>query len=556
MKSNITGTLRVVAALTVVMSLIAAGYLGRSPWIVVLATPALTLLYALGKFRQWQTAWRVGGVKSIALGMLTTLPIQLALGYVFYLIGLGLARLVVPAPIAAFAPGDILGVGIMFLICLACSIAIINLEGDACVGPANRRGQSGQTTASAVAIEATSQGNYADKDLELDIDPTPLTQETFFKSAGYWRMDPAREAMEGRGKRIVKPALAASDADISEAERRIGFQLPKGLRELYRVLDGGYVGELYVPLKAAPEPVYDEWRGAFSIDYSSLCPLKKLRTVREYYEDFTDDPDDMPANADKLLVLQARYGDMTLLDYSRPGEPRVSIVDFDRNGDLTDVEFETFSDFFQALRRPKEEAPGRFNRELYRSKPLGTLPPESRATSFWGSNDHPFANMAKGRDDGWMPKATADDVLIAETESRIGAKLPEALKALWRARNGGDVTYRYLDDGLDKEIQAFEELVPLEYVETLAELSRRIDFPPEETPWHEMIAGADKLVVLNTKRDTLAVLDYRGDGDPSLMLVDDFGTTGVDSARTFEDIGVFIEKLRKFERSPLLPKSL
>jgi hypothetical protein len=55
-------------------------------------------------------------------------------------------------------------------------------------------------------------------------------------------------------------------------------------------------------------------------DVAHLSPLKKLRTVR--------------AHADKLLVLQARHGDMTLLDYSRPGEPQVSIVDFDRNGDL------------------------------------------------------------------------------------------------------------------------------------------------------------------------------------------------------------------------------
>jgi hypothetical protein len=69
-------------------------------------------------------------------------------------------------------------------------------------------------------------------------------------------------------------------------------------------------------------------------DIAHLSPLKKLRTVRAHCEDFTDDPDDLPAHADKLLMLQARYGDMTLLDYSRPGEPQVSIVDFDRNGDL------------------------------------------------------------------------------------------------------------------------------------------------------------------------------------------------------------------------------
>lgn len=539
MGSNIAGTLRIIAALTVVISLIAAGYLNRSPWIVLLATPVLILLYALGKFRQWRAAWRAGGTKSIMLSVLTTLPIQLVLGYVLYLIGLGLAQLISPAPIADFGSGDVLGVGLMFVICLICSLAIISLEGETPARPQQTANQPDRS---------------AGEEVELDIDPSPLTPETFFTSPGYWRPDPVREALEGRGKRIAKPLLTASDAEIAAAEERIGFRLPQSLRGLYHIMNGGNVGELYVPLKAKPGPVYDDWRGAFSIDYSSLNPLERLRTVREHYEDFTDDPDEFPANADKLLVLQARYGDMTLLDYSKPGEPRVSIVDFDKNGDLPDIAFDTFDDFFKALRRPKKEPRRPFNREMYRSKPLGILPQENRAAAFWGTANHPFANMAQGRDDGWQPKTAADDALIAETEKRIDAKLPEAVKTLWKARNGGDVMYRFLDDGPDKEIQPFEELAPLEYAATLAELSRRIDFPPGEMPWHETIAGADKLIVLNAKRDDLVLLDYRGGGDPSLLLVDDFEASGIDNARVFKDVDAFVEKLRKFERSPLLPK--
>jgi SMI1 / KNR4 family (SUKH-1) len=544
MSSNVAGALRIVAAVTVVVSLMVAGYLGRSPWIVVLATPALTLLYALGKFRQWQMTWRTGGLKSIGLGALVTLPVQLGLGYVFYLIGRGLASLVAPAPIVAFGTGDVLGVGLMFLVGLACSLAIIKLEGKA-MGLRDARTAS---VADQTALPA--------EEVELDMDPRPLTPESFFQSPGYWRPDPLREALEGRGKRVAKPALAASDAEIAIAQERIGFRLPESLRALYRMLDGGYVGTLYVPLKTNPGPVYDDWRGAFSIDYSSLNPLKKLRTVRAHYEDFTDDPDDMPAHADKLLVLQARYGDMTLLDYSRPGEPRVSIVDFDKNGDLADITFESFDDFFLALRRPKEETPRPFHRELFRSKPLGGLPREGRAAAFWGNGHHPFANMAKGRNDGWQPKAMADEALIDETQARIGATLPEVIKELWRTKNGGDVAYRFLEDGPDNELQPFEELAPLEYAVTLAELSRRIDFSPGETPWHESIAEADKLVVLNAKRDALVLLDFRRGGDPSLLVVDDFGASGLDNAHAFEDIDAFIEKLRKFERSPLLPSPL
>lgn len=544
MSRNVAGALRITAAMTVVVSLAAAGYLGRSPWIVVVATPALTLLYALGKFRQWQMAWRAGGLKAIGLSVLATLPVQLVLGYVLYLIGRGLASLFAPAPITAFGSGDVLGVGAVCLMCLACSLAIIQLE-----GRATAPDDAGSTHDSAPSSPLT-------EEVELDMDPSPLTPETFFESPGYWRPDPLREALEGRGRRVSKPALAASDAQLAATEERLGFRLPESLRALYRMLDGGYVGTLYVPLKADPRPVYDDWRGAFSIDYSSLSALKDLRTVRAHYEDFTHDPDDMPAHADTLVVLQARYGDMTLLDYSRPGEPRVSIVDFDRNGDLADITFETFDAFFRALRRPKEEAPRPFRRELFRSKPLGGLPGDRRANAFWGDGNHPFVNMAKGRDDGWQPKAMADETLIEETQARIGAKLPEAIKELWRARNGGDVAYRFLDDGPDNELQPFDELAPLEYAVTLAELSRRIDFAPGETPWHESIAEADKLVVLNARRDALVLLDFRRRGAPVLLVVDDFGACGIDNARAFEDIEAFIGKLRKFERSPLLPSPL
>ncbi|MDQ0038558.1 hypothetical protein J2W30_006345 [Variovorax boronicumulans] len=544
MSSKVAGALRIAAAMTVVVSLAAAGYLGRSPWIVVVATPALTLLYALGKFRQWQMVWRAGGMKSIGLSVLATLPVQLGLGYVLYLLGRGLASLVAPTPSAAFGSGDVLGVGLMFLICLACSLAIIKLEGSATV------------LQDAGTAHATAQTRPLAEEVELDMDQRPLTPETFFKSPGYWRPDPLREALEGLGKRVAKPTLAASNAQIAATEERLGIRLPEGLRALYRVMDGGYVGALYVPLKRDPGPVYDDWRGAFSIDYSSLSPLKNLRTVRAHYEDFTHDPADMPAHADTLLVLQARYGDMTLLDYSRPGEPQVSIVDFDRNGALTDITFETFDAFFRALRRPKEEEARPFRRELFRSKPLGDLPKDRRASVFWGGGPHPFVNLAKGRDDGCRPKAMADDVLIDETQARIGAKLPEAIKDLWRARNGGDVAYRFLEDGPDGELEPFEELAPMEYVVTLAELSRRIDFPPGETPWHESIAEADKLVVLNAKRDALVLLDFRREGDPLLLVVDDFEASGIDNARVFADIDAFIGKLRKFERSPLLPSQL
>lgn len=72
---------------------------------------------------------------------------------------------------------------------------------------------------------------------------------------------------------------------IAAAETRLGVRLPDTLRALYRKLNGGYVGWLYVPLVPNPAPAYDDWRGAFSIDYSSLASLDELRTVAEHYSD-------------------------------------------------------------------------------------------------------------------------------------------------------------------------------------------------------------------------------------------------------------------------------
>jgi hypothetical protein len=317
-------------------------------------------------------------------------------------------------------------------------------------------------------------------------------------------------------------------------------------------MDGGYVGPVYVALKADPGPVYDDWRGAFSVDYSSLYSLQNLRTVREHYADFTDDPDEIPANADTLLVLQARYGDMTLLDYSRSSDPRVQIVDFGKQHDLRDIKydisFDIFDSFLAALRRPKQEKPRAFNRAFFRSQPLGNLPEVDRGAVFWVGDNHPFANMAESRDDGWRPQQTADERLITETEHRIELPLPQALKILWKARNGGIVAYRYIEDDSGEEIEAFEELAPLEYVVSLAALSRRIDFTPRETPWHEAIADADKLIVLNVRRDDIILLDYRGGGQPALLLTKGFEASQLDAAHVFPDVDAAIARLRKFMR--------
>ena len=97
--------LRLAAALLVVFTMVAVGWVQRSPWVVLLATPVFTVLYALGKWNSWKLAWRTGGGPQIALSLLVTLPIQAVVAGVFYVIGVGLGRLVAGnralAPLAA-----------------------------------------------------------------------------------------------------------------------------------------------------------------------------------------------------------------------------------------------------------------------------------------------------------------------------------------------------------------------------------------------------------------------------------------------------------------------
>jgi SMI1 / KNR4 family (SUKH-1) len=534
-RNQFAGGLRITMALTIVVAMIVAGWLHRSPWLIALVTPAFTVLYALGKWNAWTAAWRAGGAKQIALATAVALPIQAVVAGVFYLLGLGLGRLVTGyAPIAALSAADALGAGVLFAVGVAVSAVIIRVEG---------------APSPSLDADATT----PTEEPELDIDRTPLTLGTFFKSPGYWRRNASREALEERGAIVEKPPLAASEDMIAADEARLGIRLPETLRTLYGVMNGGHVGWLYVPLTANPKPVYDDWRGAFSIDYSSLAPLEELRTVAEHYADFTDDPDDIPSNADRLVILQARYGDMTLLDYSQGPEPRVLIVDFDKMGeDPIDIAFDTFAEFFAALRRDRDsvdDTPSRRNLD----KPLGEVPEANRARRFCGEGKpHPFFVNATRRKDGSEPKRAADDALVAETQERLAVSLPASLVGLWRVQNGGGVAPRFIEttaDGVATEIEVMRFPVPLEYVVSLADLSDRIAFPASEMPWKERHSGADRLMVLEADHGRAVLLDYRdtADADPAVLLVTDLDGPLTHATR-FEHWDDLLVRLR-FQRS-------
>lgn len=536
--NGLAPVLRIAMGLLIVLAMGTAGWLHRSPWIVLLATPLFTVLYALGKWNAWTLAWRLGGAQRIALSALVTLPIQAVLAGVFYLLGLGLSMLLAPtAPIAVFSGADAQWAAALFALAVAVSAAIIRLE-DVAPEP--------------VAATPSPVSPAAETEPELDIDPTALNHDTFFESPGYWRKNAAREALAQRGTSVEKPPFAASEAMIEAAEARLGVRLPDMLRALYGRMNGGYVGWLYVPLKRDAGPFHDDWRGAFSIDYSSLATLAELRTVAEHYEDFTHDPEDVPAGADKLVVLQARYGDMTLLDYTRGPQARVLIADFDRQPGVepVDIAFESFDDFFAALRRvrPERGVARTVARDL--GPPLGEAPEQWRASMFWGeAQPHFFHLNAAQRKDGSEPQLVADDALVAQIEARLGVWLPRALVALWRVKNGGGVSCRWVDIA-DGDGQPYSEvlryLMPMEYLATLAELSDRIVFPPGETPWKQGFDAPQRLVVLEADHGRVVMLDYRDSGAqaPAVLVVDDLDRGPPRELLRFDSVDALLTRLR------------
>ncbi|TDK39196.1 SMI1/KNR4 family protein [Rhizobium deserti] len=548
MTTKRSGGLRLFLAAVIVLAVIVPGFLNRSPWIILLSAPAYTTLYALGKWSTWTLAWRTGGVRAILLAVAITLPIQLVLVVVFYMIGLGASLLLGQSSgLQPLASVDVVTAGALFLIALAISLSINFLEA---------RGSAADLPPIADPRKLDTDAAFADEvEVELDLDPRPLTPQNFYVSRGYWKRDALYDALEGRGKPVVKQPDAASDKAIATAEARLGVQLPESLRDLYRIMDGGYVGWLYVPLKDNPRPVDEDWRGAFSIDYSSLASLDQLQTVKEHYESFTHDSDEMPRNADKMIVLQARYQDMTLLDYTHGPEPKVRLVDFDRHPDLsTDVEYSDFKSYFAALRRPRPEKLISSDRLLsYRNQPIAKINLAQQPSEFWLSGVHVFANIAHSRKDGSAPKKQADDDLVAETEARLGVKLPHCLVRFWKYRNGGALAARHLQISKPEEgyaeIELPDQLMPMEYFATLAEASDRISYPEGETSLRKRHAGADRLVILQAKDKEAVLLDYRGNTlEPGILVVDDINSQHLASAVRVNSFDLLLERLRAWKQ--------
>lgn len=130
MVGSLSNGLRLANAGILLLGLCGAGLAGRSPWLILVAIPLLSILYATAKWGVWHLSWKTGGLRALAVHIVQTVPTQAAVASVLYLIGLGLNRLFVPpVPLATVTLTDGLGLTLLFVLCETMGLVALHLEG-------------------------------------------------------------------------------------------------------------------------------------------------------------------------------------------------------------------------------------------------------------------------------------------------------------------------------------------------------------------------------------------------------------------------------------------
>lgn len=146
---------------------------------------------------------------------------------------------------------------------------------------------------------------------------------------------------------------------ISDAEKRLHVSLPDGLKQLYRIQNGGHINNVCVPIKDGVELLYAEAVFPFG-GYNDLLPIERLITLWESITGFAspDDPDqadEFPEGCEKMIIL-ARWYDRTLfLDFNYGSKARVGFTDFGKSDWKTEGHFwKSFDSFFCDLSHYEE----------------------------------------------------------------------------------------------------------------------------------------------------------------------------------------------------------
>ena len=121
--------LRLVCGLWLVGSAMAAGFMLRSPWIVVPLGIAFSVLFVVGKWKAWKLTMKSLGWKSLPLGLLSEVPPQIAIVGLFYGPCLGLMKLTkAERPILDYGAFDTQYATVVLLVGMALGVSAHFLE--------------------------------------------------------------------------------------------------------------------------------------------------------------------------------------------------------------------------------------------------------------------------------------------------------------------------------------------------------------------------------------------------------------------------------------------
>lgn len=523
-------SLRLIIALFIVAVPAVFGWYSRSPLIVPLLGAVYVPLYFLGKAGAWQALG--GGASRTALlrAVPLTFVVQCCLVGVFYLLGLGLGALMSePASPAMLTARDLYWI-IGFAALFVPLAGVIAHQERATVAPPSM----------------PSEGEGACED-EFATVARRVTAATFYRGWHFSRPNYTRTALvnvlDHKGDKPQRAPKRASAAMIAQAEARLGVALPPSLRDIYSLQDGGGLPIYYVPKFAAAPKVYSHWVTAFADDYNDLKPLAQLSTLHDHYMEYFDPEYSDPAEketwlrgADKLVVLTARTGYGTALDYRKGETPGVLL--FDNNADSPELmHFDSFDAFMAALHEVTDTGSRRANAP--RDKAFGTPPDPQDPDRFW-SNGNAGAGVTAAQ---W---AAAGDAL--------GVALPDALLPFYEVANGGTSHYKV---AVDKENPAEPlhifptgpyvyagQLSKVEHFATLATLSDRLDFIDGRTPWRELYDAPDKLIVISAAFDSALMLDYRNGDAPAVLAISDLDQPA--DQVVFPTVTEFLTRLRRY----------
>lgn len=315
--------IRIVSGFTIFAVILSIGLFAYSPWNIPIIAIPCAVMYILGKEISRIVFFKLDHVKQCTF-LAKTYISQLIFCAVMYVFGRGMNGLILHNADRNFSPTDLIFALGLFILGTVNEVLFV------CFKP------------KPVAITPVA----PPKSYIINFEPGPITVDNFYSNP-FWGHKDNLDLIKGDIKKI------------EAAETRLGVTFPPLLKELYLKQNGGTAMDLYVPAVDNPSNSADDWRAVFSPGSEYLCPTERLCNLKENYllsmdEDEIEQQGALLKDAEKYIVLCQRYLDVTFLDYSEPGEPRVGVVDFEKV-DPKDVWFDNFEQFFQALRRGEIE---------------------------------------------------------------------------------------------------------------------------------------------------------------------------------------------------------